>query len=180
MSFTIGRLAPEHAADYRALMLHAYDAHPDAFTTSTADREGLPPSWWQARLAHGEDTPELFFGALQGRRLLGSAGLSFERRQKARHKATLFGMVVVEDAQGQGIGQALVQAVLAEASVRPELLLVQLTVTAGNRPAEALYRRCGFLPFGTEPMAVRVGDGFVHKVHMWCDLRKYRASRVAR
>ena len=38
----IERLSPSHAGNYRALMLEAYAAHPDAFTSSVAERERLP------------------------------------------------------------------------------------------------------------------------------------------
>jgi ribosomal protein S18 acetylase RimI-like enzyme len=52
------------------------------------------------------------------------------------------------------------------------LLLVQLTVTQGNDGAQGLYERMGFEAFGVEPYAVAVGQRYVSKVHMWCDLRK--------
>ncbi|MDB5895310.1 MAG: family N-acetyltransferase [Rhodoferax sp.] len=168
---TIIRLDPSHAGAYRALMLRAYDAHPSAFTTSAVERAGQPVAWWAARLSPDEDTPELVFGALRNGTLLGAAGLSFEKRLKSRHKSTLFGMVVDTAAQGQGLGRQLVHAVLAAARARPSLRTVQLTVTEGNTAAETLYRRCGFAPWGTEPMAVRVGDAYLGKVHLWCDLR---------
>jgi ribosomal protein S18 acetylase RimI-like enzyme len=48
--------------------------------------------------------------------------------------------------------------------------VVQLMVTHGNHAAQALYEECGFVQFGLEPFAVAVGDGYVSKVHMWCNL----------
>jgi len=33
-----------------------------------------------------------------------------------------------------------------------------------------LYERSGFVEFGVEPYAVAVGESFVSKVHMWCDI----------
>ena len=71
-------------------------------------------------------------------------------------------------------------AVLAEARRRSETLLVQLTVTEGNAAAQALYASCGFISFGTEPLAVRLGDGYVAKVHLWCDLGKLAAPSSSR
>lgn len=53
----------------------------------------------------------------------------------------------------------------------PHIALVQLTVSEGNAGAIALYRAAGFEPWGCEPLAVRVGEGFVGKWHMGCPLR---------
>jgi len=168
---TLRRLVPEQAADYRALMLEAYEAHPDAFTSSVAERAALPLAWWQSRLATLEPPAEVVFGAFDGETLAGVAGLSFESREKARHKAHLFGMYVPPRCRGRGFGQALVGAALAYARSRKHVAVVQLTVTQGNIAAEALYRRSGFVEFGVEPCAVAIGTEYVSKVHMWCDLR---------
>ena len=109
----------------------------------------------------------MVFGALdeQGR-LCGVAGLSVGAREKEAHKATLFGMYVPPTCRGQGIGAQLVQAVLYEARAR-QVRLVQLTVTRGNAAAERLYAAKGFEVFGVEPMALRLGELFWDKVHMW-------------
>jgi ribosomal protein S18 acetylase RimI-like enzyme len=103
--------------------------------------------------------------------MAGVVGLSFESRAKARHKAHMFGMYVPSKLRHAGVGKKLVLAVLEFARKRPGVKLVQLTVTQGNAPAQGLYERCGFVPFGVEPYAIAVGTQFVSKVHMWCDLR---------
>lgn len=167
----IERLRPAHASAYRQLMLEAYAAHPEAFTSSVAERAARPLSWWEARLSASPDAHEQVFGAVDADgSLAGAAGLAFETREKARHKATLFGMYVPEPQRGRGLGRALVRAVLDSARQRPGVRVVQLTVTQGNPAAQTLYERCGFVPFGLEPLAVAVGDAFVTKVHMWCRL----------
>ena len=90
----IARLTPSHADAYRALMLEAYALHPDAFTSTVAERCDLPLSWWAERVSEAATAKEVVFGAFVDGELAGVAGLSFEMREKARHKATLFGMVV--------------------------------------------------------------------------------------
>ena len=107
---SVVRLAPGHAAGYRALMLGAYARHPDAFTSSAEERAALPLD---------------------------------------------------------GLGRRLVGTALDVARARPGVRVLALTVTDGNDAARRLYESLGFVRFGGEPMAVRVGDGFVAEVHLW-------------
>ena len=169
----IRQLTPLDASAHRALMLEAYEKYPQAFTTSHAERVGLPLSYWAERLAPGDPAPTVVFGAFDaGGRLAGVAGLNVpETRIRSRHKGLLFGMYVAPSARRHGAGRQLVQAVLDAARARPDLRLVQLTVTEGNDSAQALYERCGFKTFGVEPMAVCVDGRYFGKVHMWCELR---------
>lgn len=167
MSRTV-RLRPRDAAAYRALMLQAYAQHPQAFTSSVAERAVLPLIWWEQRLSETSRAAEVVFGVRHGDHLVAAVGLGFDTREKARHKATLFGMYVAPEARQQGLGAALVMRALDCARNRAEVKLVQLTVTEGNHAAQALYERHGFVTFGLEPMAVAVAQGFVAKIHMWC------------
>lgn len=152
-------------------MLEAYDQHPEAFTSSVAERALLPLAWWEKRLSEDAHPREVVFGCFKEGVLCGVAGLSFEEREKTLHKATLFGMYVPAHFRGQGIGSVLIGEVLGCARERPGVLLIQLTVTSGNAAAQSLYERHGFVPFGLEPMAVSVGSAFVDKSHMWCRLQ---------
>ena len=166
----IRRLVTSDAHDYRSMMLEAYERHPDAFTSSVAERASLPMSWWEQRLKDDPKANDLVLGAFQGSRLAGVAGLSFESREKARHKAHLFGMYVPHAMRKGGIGKALVLSVLEYAQQRAGVKVVQLSVTDGNDAARGLYERCGFVSYGVEPYAVSVGPDFVSKVLMWCNL----------
>lgn len=163
----VRRLAPDDATAYRALMLSAYRDHPDAFTSSYEERAAQPADWWAWRLAPGDAAAQRVFGAFVADRLVGAAGWQREDRSKTAHRAELFGMFVAAEARGRGAGRALVDAVLADLRTTPGMLTVRLTVTDGNGSAERLYARCGFVRIGVEPMAVRVGEGFVGKVAMW-------------
>ena len=162
------RLTPRDASAYRALMLQAYAQHPQAFTSSVAERAVLPLIWWKQRLSEASRAADVVFGVRDGDDLVAAVGLGFDVREKARHKATLFGMYVAPEARQHGLGAALVQRALACARSRAGVKLVQLTVTEGNHAAQALYERHGFVAFGLEPMAVAMAKGFVAKTHMWC------------
>ncbi|WP_260959240.1 GNAT family N-acetyltransferase [Pseudomonas citri] len=163
----IRRLRAGDAPAYRELMLKAYARHPQAFTSSVNERAALPINWWESRLGSRLD---VLLGAFVDQALVGIVGLALEPREKARHKALLFGMYVDEAHLRHGLGYQLLQAALEEARRHPFLRLVQLTVTAGNEPAIRLYQRCGFALYGLEPMAIRMGDEYLDKIHMWLEL----------
>ncbi|MFO1304938.1 MAG: GNAT family N-acetyltransferase [Burkholderiales bacterium] len=161
----VAPLAAEDAARYRALMLHAYAAEPDAFTSTAEERAALPESWWIERLADPKGMSQAF-GAFVGDELVGTVAIEFSAKPKTLHKAHLIGMFVDESARGLGAGAALMRAVLDHVARRPEVRTITLTVTQGNAPAVALYNRFGFREFGVEPMAIATAGGFKAKVHM--------------
>ena len=156
-------LNPSHAKAYRQLMLEAYALHPEAFVSNLSDREKLPLSWWQGQL---DDELSALLGAFVGDRLAGMVGLAFEPWEDAQHKATLFGLYVSEAYRGQGLGEALVQAVLSLAEEEPQLQVIELTVSANSFAALKLYKRCGFQQSGLEDCAIRVGQTYFDRVHM--------------
>src|ERR1700704_4320135 len=99
MTPSVRRLVPADAARYRSIMLEAYERHPDAFTSSVSERAPLPLTFWESRLVEEPHPLELVLGAFREGELAGIAGLSFETREKARHKAKLFGMYVLPNAR---------------------------------------------------------------------------------
>lgn len=162
----IGPLAPADAPAYRALMLAAYARHPEAFTSSPAERARLPLTWWRARLTADPARGETVWGAWQGQALVGALGLRPDTGERTRHRAELYGMVVAPPCRGLGLGRALLQAALEEARQRPGLVQLGLSVSATNEAARRCYAQAGFVVLGTEPRAVRLGDGHVDKLRM--------------
>ncbi len=79
-------------------------------------------------------------------------------------------MFVVAEFRRRGLGDQLLATALQHARSKPEVRVVQLSVTHGKRTAHALYQRHGFVEFGLEPLAVAVAGGFVAKSHMGCRL----------
>ena len=163
----IRQLEIPDAAVYRELRLRGLREHPDAFTSSFEEENLRPLAETEKRLSPASDT--VMWGATVGGTLAGVVGLTRETRLKNRHKATLVAMYVAPEFNGRGIGKALVRTVLDEAR-QSDVELVVLTVTAGNGQATALYERSGFLPFGTEPDAIRVKGVSFGKTHMYLQL----------
>lgn len=156
----IRRLAPADALQFRSLRLRALREHPDAFTSSWEDERELPVESAAARL-----TAHAFWGAYQASELYGFVGLEREPRAKNRHKATVVAMYVAPEAAGQGVGRALLQALLEHARAERLQSLV-LTVTEGNERARKLYEAAGFRSFGVEPDAIRIAGRSHAKNHM--------------
>ena len=162
-------LSTADAPQYRELMLYAYAAAPDAFTSTPEERSAEPESWWVKRIADPSGQSAAF-GAIHEGRLVGTVTIEFSAKPKTRHKARLIGMFVHESCRRLGAGAKLVHAALAAACARSEVRLITLTVTEGNAPAITLYERCGFRPFGTEPRAIATPEGYKATVHMWAPL----------
>ena len=81
-------------------------------------------------------------------RVVGMLGLHLELSARRRHAAN-FGMAVHDDFQGQGIGSALLQAMLDLADNWLGLRRVELFVYTDNQAAVHLYEKFGFQLEGT-------------------------------
>jgi ribosomal protein S18 acetylase RimI-like enzyme len=162
---TIRQLGPTDAPAWRALMLDALALEPDAFTSDAAESAALPLDWWAQRTGD-----EIVLGAFEAGALAGMLAVQLQQRLRLRHKAVLSGLYVREASRGHGIAGRLLDAAVDAARERPELRLLQLQASAHNDVALRLYAARGFVVFGSEPLAVRHGDGFITKLHLWREL----------
>lgn len=167
----VRRLTHRDVEDYRALMLEAYATEPDAFTSTMSEREAMPLEWWKKRVSEEADARSVVYGAFVNSQLVGAVGLHFERRERTRHKATLYGTFVRPSCRQRRIARHLVDAVMDHARAKPQIRQVLLRVTASNHQAIRLYEAAGFRPFGTEPDANRVGDRYIAVANMWCPVK---------
>ena len=108
------------------------------------EEELFAPDTWTAAMYRDElsraDT-RWYLVAEDGDRVVGYAGLI--AYDDEAHVATIG---VAEDRQGEGIGAALLDALLAEADRRSPVVLLE--VRADNDVAQGLYRRRGFAEIG--------------------------------
>lgn len=94
------------------------------------------------------------FGAFVDGELCGMAGFRRPSQIKKRHKGTLWGVYVRPGIRREGLGSALVAAVIEHA--RGEVAQLQAVVVTSNHSARRLYRRLGFVVYGVEPGGLRV------------------------
>jgi ribosomal protein S18 acetylase RimI-like enzyme len=150
-------LAAADGADFRRLRLAALRHHPESFGMSHAEAELRDEAAFAAQLA-GTLPPDLVLGAFRDGMLGGMAGLLVDKGAKARHRGMVWGVHVAPELRGRGVARALMRRLIAHARDHVELL--HLTVTCGNAAAAALYRGLGFVPFGTQRRALKIGDRY--------------------
>lgn len=90
--------------------------------------------------------------------LVGSAGNRIvSNREKVRHRAE-FGISILRDFWGLGIGNALTGASI-DCARQAGLVQLELDVVADNTRAVALYEKYGFTEYGRNPLGFRTREG---------------------
>jgi ribosomal protein S18 acetylase RimI-like enzyme len=162
----IVRLKPEKWQLYKQLRLESLLNDPQAFGPTYASTLQNPDSFWQGRLQDaqvGERSWLLF--AREGDRLVGMIGAFREAGGEAGGEtAHIVSVYVSPDRRGQGIGRALMEAILAEVSQQAGIRKAVLGVTQTQAAAVALYKRFGFQVVGEKSGVM--SDGLTHAGYM--------------
>ena len=103
-------------------------------------------------------------------RIVGSAGIAaVGGRRKVVHRAR-FGISVLTEHWGMGIGRVLMEASI-DCARRAGYTQLELEVVADNERALSLYRRAGFEEYGRNPRGYRsASSGYQELVHMRLEL----------
>jgi len=157
----IRRLLSDDASTYRDCRLEALRCNPEAFGSSYEREEPRELAWFADRLDNSH-----VLGAFVDDELVGTVAVAVQSGKRS-HIGFIWGMFVRESARGQGIGRALVSAVLDVA--REEVEIVELTVVSENAPARRLYESFGFCEYGLEKRSLRQGDRYYDEVLMALD-----------
>lgn len=145
MTITVRRATPQDAAAYARFM-----GDPQVF----AGLMQLPytnEEIWRKRLAESCEPGKIdlpLAAELHGE-VVGSAGLHPVGPALRRRHAVMLGICVAREAQGRGVGSALMAALCDYADRWLGALRMELTVYTDNAPALALYRKFGFEIEGT-------------------------------
>jgi GNAT superfamily N-acetyltransferase len=148
--FRIVEAEREHAADLLKVRLEAVQNCPVAFTT---DIERDAKVDWVERI---ENPDGQIFLAYAGDKSIGMAGIYRGNSSKTKHTAGIWGVYVSADHRRAGIAKAFFDAAIAWAKAN-EIIIVKLGVAVENIPAYTFYKNYGFVDYGREPKAIRVG-----------------------
>lgn len=92
--------------------------------------------------------------------IVGTVQLDMASRPNGSHRAEIAKLIVHTSHRGQGIGQALMNAIEAEAKQAGRTTLI-LDTREGD-PSERLYSKLGYTRVGTIPEYARSTDGTLH------------------
>ena len=145
MTITIRRATPKDAPAYARFMSDP------AIYSGLMQLPFTNEEIWRARLADSCDPgkADLHLAAELNGEVIGSAGLHPASAAQRRRHVLLLGISVAREAQGRGVGTALMAAMCDYADRWVGALRIELTVYTDNAPAIALYRKFGFEIEGT-------------------------------
>jgi ribosomal protein S18 acetylase RimI-like enzyme len=149
----IRQLTVSDAAAFRDLRLAGLLAAPEAFGSSHAAEKDHTVEDFAQTIARN-----YLAGAFAEGRLIGVVGFYRLTGEKLAHRGNIWGVYVAPTHRNAGIARALMEAALAHA--RGIVSQVHLSVVTDNEAALGLYKRLGFVTYGTEPRALRIGSRF--------------------
>ena len=142
----IQRFAPQEWNIYKDLRLRALADSPDAYCRTLAEEQDRSDAEWSSRLASGADSGwDLPLVAKVDTEPIGLAWGRIDRNNP--DVANLFQMWVAPSHRRLGIGQMLLETVIAWASGK-NVCYLDLGAAFDDSPAMRLYTRAGFEPVG--------------------------------
>ena len=171
-------LASADAESYVAVRARALVSDPLAFGSSPGDDRVSSLDFVRRAVAQ---PGQAIFGAFAAGRpstpaagtemLIGVVGIRREEHKKSAHRSTIWGLWVIPESRGRGVGRALMEEALRFARTLDGVEYVQLAVGDWNTAARNLYQELGFTTWGIERDALRHGDDVVAEHHMSLRLR---------
>ncbi len=159
MSIQLFPAKAEHAEKFHRLLGEVANEGRFLMFTKAPPVEVLKENLVKLESAH---SPNVF--AFDGEKLIGWCDLQLTSRETAKHRAEL-GMGLLKEYRGKGIGRAMIENVIKEASSFG-LEKIDLIVLADNESAIKLYKSIGFKEEGRILKYRKLDYDYTDAIHM--------------
>jgi ribosomal protein S18 acetylase RimI-like enzyme len=163
----IRQLTDADAEIFRVFRLHSLRESPRAFTNSYEEYSQQTVDSTAQRFRDQVASGINFtIGAFEDGQLVGTVGFYRETALKLRHKGYIVSMYVLPEYRSRGIARTLLVEAITRARRLPDLKQVLLGVVVTQTTAKRLYESLGFVAYGREPHAVKIGDEYFDEEFM--------------
>ena len=173
----IRALTADDVEAYWQCRLEALERDAEAFSSSVEDHLKLSRDEIRRRLTT-DPANNFVLGVFASGKLLGTAGFVRETQPKLRHKGRVWGVYLNAELRGKGIGRRLMRAVLERAAKIDGVEQILLSVATTQTAAVALYRSLGFIPWGREEGALKIGERYIDEEYLALQLPKVEAGHI--
>jgi len=103
---------------------------------------------------------------LSGNKIIGISEI--DMKDKVEKHIGVLGISIAKEYRNEGIGSTLMRFVIDEAIKNiPQIEIITLGVFSNNSLAKSIYKKFGFVEYGSLPNGVKLEDKYVDFVHMY-------------
>jgi RimJ/RimL family protein N-acetyltransferase len=156
-AFIVKTALPMDAEGTREFMYQALSTNkhfiqlPYEFTRSKSEEKKILKNRWNSK-------NEITLIAVSNSKIIGLLMVNTNSKTRTLHTGE-FGIAILKEAQGLGIGNAMMEALLNWAKALTSLERIELRVHAENEAAIKLYKKFGFNVEGRRIRAIKYDDG---------------------
>jgi len=162
VQYEVKKLDPEHWFVYKHLRLESLKNDPEAFIGIHEEKLKVSDDTWKNQFTT-DHTRILFL--FEGVQAIGLAGYDINHNSKNAHVASIFGVYIMSDYRGKGLGKMLVSAVIDDiVKHHPQIIKLKLAVSSSQTAAFHIYESLGFNNIGTLKMEIKHGEEYFDEI----------------
>ncbi len=161
----IRQLTIEDRQSFFNLRLDGLKRNPEAFGTGAEVFSRGTDEQIRALLEYSSSN-DFVLGYFKNEVLVGAIGFRREVKHSVLHKGSAWGFMVMPEFRRQGIGHALLKALIDRVSQQNEIECIRSLVTVNGDNAERIFLEQGFKQYGYEPRAMRDVEKFYDQVYL--------------